>query len=762
MEKVALAIIVKDEIKEVDRIIRDYAHYFTEVYLGIDDAVTYQRCLDNYSQVENIKVYKYPDEYIEDGRVKDFAHKRNWLEEKIKCPYYFRLDTDDEIIGIENLKDILAKVFKENISIVYCNYLYSRDDWGNVNAQHYRETIIKVDDNLYWNKPIHENILPKTTKDHRIVLDKSLVINHLAKPEKLSISFERNVKYLLDEYNKDKENTDPRTLAYLGRMLFSAGSHKEALFFLQKHIEKSGWDEDRYESWCQIAEIMKQKGELDQAQGAIFEALVEKPSYPSAYFKLHDIYQEQGEWDKAIFWAEEGLKKPVPKTFTLVDPSSYTWRPMLSLSFCYFQKGDFEKAKKLFDIVKKKVPTLPWVQNHEKLYQQAYEHQQYMNHLLWIVEFLREKEETKIKPLIESIPNELQEHEMVAKLKNSFLEPKVWEENEIAIFCGMSGEKWSPKSVETGIGGSEEAVISMSKELTKLGYKVTVYNTCYEDEGEYDGVRYINTHKFNSNDKHNILVAWRMNIFPYIKSVKQKIIWLHDLPITFDWGKEVVDGIDKIIVLSEYHKSLLPKEIPDEKIFVSSNGIVPEQFEELDKIERKLHRIIYASSYNRGLEKILRDWQKIRKEVSDAELHIFYGWEVYDRFVKEGYIKDTGWKQMMIELMKQDGVYEHGRVGHYELLEEYAKSGVYAYPSTYTGEINCIALTKAVACGCNVVTNDFAVLKERSPNAVKDEEFTEEVIRQLKEGKRLEINREYIKENSWETIAKDWKGRLFK
>ena len=46
-----------------------------------------------------------------------------------------------------------------------------------------------------------------------------------------------------------------------------------------------------------------------------------------------------------------------------------------------------------------------------------------------------------------------------------------------------------------GLGGSESAVILMSRELVKLGFEVTVFNNCLDSTnsspGIYDGVRYI-------------------------------------------------------------------------------------------------------------------------------------------------------------------------------------------------------------------------------------------------------------------------------
>jgi len=117
----------------------------------------------------------------------------------------------------------------------------------------------------------------------------------------------------------------------------------------------------------------------------------------------------------------------------------------------------------------------------------------------------------------------------------------------------------------------------------------------------------------------------------------------------------------------------------------------------------------------------------------------------------------------MDKLMSQKGVFEHGRVGHKELLEEYARSHIFAYPCKFVGEINCIALTKAIACGCIAVTNDFAVLPERNPHIVSENgTFTKHLIDTLKAKEfdnKVDIE-QYKKDNSWEVVAKNWSNDL--
>lgn len=767
MQKVRLGLgmIVKDEVGQIERILSSYKHLFSEIQITITHP-------SKRSEIEKL-VASFGGETSYFEWIKDFSAARNFNKEQFKSSdYYLRLDCDDEIPNDKYIIPTAQKALEDGVSIIYGYYDYSRDEWGNTNAGHYRETIIKCDDNLYWNKKIHENILAKDRTSFKIAVNDNVRIKHLITDNHAYESGLRNIEYLLDEYHKDKENTDPRTIAYLGRVFMSVGEFDKAIFFLQKHIEKSGWDEDRYMSWCYLAELFRLKGEYKTAESCCFEAIAEREDYPDAYLKLHDVYFYQDIWRKAEHWGTIGMTKQRPTSMMIDDPSARTWRPALSMSLTCFNLGDFERALKYFNYAKKFVPGLDFIKNNEKLFVEGLENKKFAEKFAWIVSYLREKEPALLPEMANIIPSRMLEEPAFSAYKNNYVNPKVHNNKDIAIFCGQAWEEWGPESVSTGIGGSEEAVINMAKELQSLGWKVTVYNSCGNQEGEHDGVNYVNYYKFNKRDVHNILISWRCNIFKLGAKAKKKIVWLHDVPnyIFNDYDDRI--SFDKVIVLSEYHKSLLLDKVPEDKIYVSSNGLDVSFFNN-HGIERNPKRMIYASSYNRGIEHVLKIWPEIKKEVPEAELHLFYGWETYDKMVREGVV-DNKFKEGFLPLLNQDGVYEHGRVGHRELAAEYMKSGVWVYPSHFP-EISCIAAMKAQVAGCVPVCTDFAALKETVKAGVivqgkADEpsvmdEFKKALIETLKNEEAQSYIRDIVLDKadgfSWTSVAEDWSNVLF-
>lgn len=357
-----------------------------------------------------------------------------------------------------------------------------------------------------------------------------------------------------------------------------------------------------------------------------------------------------------------------------------------------------------------------------------------------------------------------------------------WDNHSIVIYSTFPFhvEDWSPLSVSKGIGGSEEAIIYLSKELVKLGYTVTVFNRCGNMEGEYDGVIYQSVDKFNPQDNFNIFIFHRVWTQPMQMKVKAKktAVWMHDNPQLLSppeesQKSEFLLSFDKLFMLSKFHKSLLPDWIPEDKIFLTTNGINLEDFN-LVGIDRNPIRLISISDYTRGIEHLLIQWQRVLAAVPNAELHIFYGWQGVDALINSPFIKKfpqlPDKKKKLLQLLDQKNVYEHGRIGHLALVEELCKSGIWVYPCHTDAEIFCISAWKAQAAGCVPVVTSCAGLNEtvksgiRIPGPAGSEEtnnaFIEGVIDLLTNHEKQESLRQEalaLKDSfGWDKVAQQW------
>jgi glycosyltransferase involved in cell wall biosynthesis len=130
-------------------------------------------------------------------------------------------------------------------------------------------------------------------------------------------------------------------------------------------------------------------------------------------------------------------------------------------------------------------------------------------------------------------------------------------------------------------------------------------------------------------------------------------------------------------------------------------------------VERNPHRAVYSSSPDRGLLAAVLAWPKVREQVPDAELHVFYGWENQENTAK---LNNDQAQLTQIAHLKQQceattGVVLHGRVNQQELAREFMRSGVLFYP-TWFSETSMITAQEAQAAGLFIVHTGIAALAE--------------------------------------------------
>lgn len=769
---IGLCMIVKDEVADVARIVKHYGKFFDCIYL----TVTNKSKLEEFKtlpQVVDPSVRMIVSEFEWCG---DFSKARNFNFAQADTDYVFWMDADDEIINPEGIAKLIENY--PDINAFYMDYLYHHDQSGNCTMRHKRERIIKNSKLMTWKGRVHESLILESNVFLKTGIVKEVSIKHLATEERNVESHKRNVEILINEWNEHKDQTDPRTISYLAGELTALKRYKEAIKFYEKHIELSGWDEDKYLSWNKLAQNLiqmyletKDNPELlTTAISALVEASLMFPEHPDAYLTIGECYLYLRQWQKAIEWTNTGLTKKVPENLPYYDPTRYSIRPLPVLAFSYLELDEVEKAYAMMKEAMNRAPNNPIIKDNFPFFEKCYNEIQLLKNFINIAKYLEVNDRTKLEKIADIIPQDMAGDDRFIQLRNSYKPAAVWTDNSVVIFCGNSCEEWAPPSTVKGIGGSEEAVIYLSKELTALGYSVTVFNNCGDMEGNYDGVEYKNYWNFNKNDMYNIIISWRVNIFKSSVNGRRKLVWMHDVPFKNEWSVEDYENLDKVIVLSNYHKTLFPG-APEDKIYVSTNGINVADFIETDKkeIHRNPHRIIYSSAHNRGLENLLDMWPDICKEDPLAELHVYYGWQTYDALNSDN--QDMmRWKEQIIKKMQQPGIKDHGRVGHKKLLEEMAKSAIWAYP-TFFPEINCITALKAQATGCFPVFHNLYALQDTCKQgwAVEEKdheamlvEYKDKLINALKVSRELSVDTQKIRdEYAWGNIAKDWSERLF-
>lgn len=759
MSKLALNMIVKDDSEAdiLDRCLSSIASYVDGIFITITNKPDkrLKKVIKKYGG--RISYFKW---------TKDFAEARNFAKKQIPQDYKYMmwLDADDVVVGAEHIPNIVKIMEEQGLTAVYFDYNYEIDpDTGKVNIVHPRERII-LKDAYDWVGSLHETLIPNRKTENAYY--KNVKINHYPLPSAEGKNMLRNLEILEATYKKEGDNHDPRTEFYLARQYFDMGRLKEAEKLFINYLKHSGWDEERALACNYLGLICVRDERVDEAEDYFLRAIKEKPDYPTWYVNLAYLKALQQKWDEATHFLRLFVAVPPPKNSAVYVPLDDELRYYRTLYLVAMGKRKIPEAIEAAEALTKRFPKS---EEFKKLLERVVRLQELVEITKGVEKIVNElklqKEEEKIANLLNSLPISVIDNAYVEKLRQKHLKPKVWGEDTIVYWAGKSFEEWTPDSLKTGLGGSETAIVHLAKEWVKMGYKVTVFGNTGPNEGVYDGVEYLNWYRFNRWDKFNTLIIWRAPWeldFPY--SAKRIWLDLHDVPLVGDFTQDRLKRVDKIFVKSKYHRELLPH-VPDDKFAIITNG-VDKEFAKI-KAKRNKYRLIYASSYDRGLEWILRwGWPIIKKELPKAELHIYYGWNLFDA-VNRNNPERMAWKKEMIKLMNQSGVAEHGRIGHKDLLKEKAKSTIHYYPTDFE-EIDCISVRESALVGCVPVMSHYAALKEK-PYGIRikgnprtrefHEKVAKEIVRLIKTGeieKCREEGKKLAKKETWDKIAEQW------
>lgn len=813
--KIALSMIVKDdtEVNSLKRCLDSVAPYVDGIYLTATQKPhdKLQELANQYGANIDVRPgefnYQIPKKEVkwlqkflgwtptmkEGDVIFKFAEARNSNINFIPDDYdwLFWMDADDVLLGADKLKIIADNAMNGGWESVFMNYIYQAeiDPEGrikNIVIQHSRERLVRIKGEyrkVYkWIGNIHETLIQQRETKKTDTPD--LEVLHLSTNDRFVSAISRNMRVLEHEIYETK-GKDPRPIYYLGKALFDHHTPeaqnraiKLILMYLSPENHESnmsGWKEERAQAWEYLGEIYRELRQYNNSIKALMNSLIEYPQLTSVYMSLAVTCMMREDFDSARFWAIFGSRIPISQSTLVSNPRDIASRKYEVIYNSGLKTNRIDEAWAACQKLKEMYPDDATIDEQWRFINETREIRDQLKNFADMSNYLAKTGQSeKLRALVSSAPSQLYGNPYYENIKHDLFPPKDWTDKEIALYCGPQFTAWDATSVENTtsfVGGSEEAVIYMAKELAKLGWRPVVYADPLK-EGIYDGVEYLSHYKFNPRDNFNILIYWRAVSWVDMNcNAKQTYLWAHDVLNPVEFSEERVKKFTKIFVLSQAHRENLP-DVPDDKIVISSNGFY-EHLPEL-KADNDPKKVIYTSSYDRGLENLLEIWSEVKKEVPDAELHVFYGWLLFKHFYK-GNPERMSWMRKMEELLKQPGVTEHGRVSQPE-MEKWMKScGIWAYPSHFY-EINCISGIKAQAYGSVPVVTDYAALKQTvqygkkvegevydnfglSPELKKS--FTEELIKALKDGDWQKDQREKMtlpvrEKYSWEKIAKDW------
>jgi glycosyltransferase involved in cell wall biosynthesis len=303
-----------------------------------------------------------------------------------------------------------------------------------------------------------------------------------------------------------------------------------------------------------------------------------------------------------------------------------------------------------------------------------------------------------------------------------------------------------------GLGGSESATILMAKELTKLGFKVTIFNNCNKDsklarEGTYDGVQYFDNTilDYKSDFKFDIVISLR-TIIPFITpnlykqfegynpqrysaitaNARHKAVWMHD---TFANGDLILEDlliqghIDEVFTLSDFHSTYVMNcdhgkrrnmEVLKHKFFQTRNGIVTYK-NDVDIRKKDPHLYVFNAAFTKGMAPLVNDiWPKIKEKIPEAKLICIGGFYVFPGQELDAQGKE--WTKMSNDPKNKNlGIEFTGVIKQSEIADILERASYKLFPGAFP-ETFGISSLEAIAYNTPLITTRFGALEETAVN----------------------------------------------
>lgn len=319
----------------------------------------------------------------------------------------------------------------------------------------------------------------------------------------------------------------------------------------------------------------------------------------------------------------------------------------------------------------------------------------------------------------------------------------------IVFHVGYSSSPWN--CYTPGLGGTEQCVNKLAVSLATRGHKLFVvgqveHTTILTKQTDEVAIQYLPLESFDKLPK-DIDVLVGVSYLHFYKhyncaQIGKVLFWLHNEE-PFNWFEgdemseediqESYDLCDSIICLTNWHKEHFLSYNPrlENKIKIIGNGI---SLSDIQKAEYKVPgSYLYSSHPERGLDKLLNEWESIKQKRPYATLAIAtpaYGLEYYNENFAE-----------KVKSLEDLNVTFLGSLSTKELYKRMGTTETWYYPTDYN-ETYCITALEMMAHDVIVDTNEIAGLKETINGFNKSTD-------------KEKIN-EYVKTRDWFNVGDEW------
>ena len=471
----------------------------------------------------------------------DFAAARNASFALATSEWVMWADSDDVLVGGENLRPTVARFTDPEARVrLLAKYEYALDEEGRPLIEQWRERIVRRAHPYSWKNPVHEFL----TADDGVNGDVKLeTVTWRHQREINQARSERNLQILEAHAARlgDAAERDAWLQLNLGLEKRRSQRHEEALTHFARYVAASSRTDEQALACLEAAESALALGPLN-------------PQHQEA----------------AIVWCERG--QGFRRCFETLFAEA-------TVQFVRGATGDrdaLEMSRKLVLAALAEPPTVtplavkPQDRSHNapELLRVIYETLEDWGGAVEACDLLlRAQGGNALIAMQRRRYERLDGRALVTGGGKAAL--------DIVIACGPTIEEWNPKTAaERGIGGSETAVIEVSRRLAAVGHQVRVYTDCGAP-AVHDGVWWLPTALISEAGAPDVAVVWRnAQMLDFFRGAKARVVWAHDTQVHHLTDERAMIA-DRVLGLSAWHVEELRKRhgLHPAQTFQTRNGI---------------------------------------------------------------------------------------------------------------------------------------------------------------------------------------------
>lgn len=403
--------------------------------------------------------------------------------------------------------------------------------------------------------------------------------------------------------------------------------------------------------------------------------------------------------------------------------------------------------------------------------------------------------------------------------------PRYQEKNKVKLaIVDIPGMSYDGSTLSRrGLGGSESAVILVAKELAQIGFDVTVFNGCNEDDsnpGVYDGVVYRPITDIEHDPCLFDVVVSSRTVMPFVtenfygmqinttrqypyqmfaklrNNAKFKVFWMHD---TFSWGDDAIEdlvvsgAVNEIWCLSDFHTMYVmncnhgkPRnyEVLRRHMWITRNGLRP-YYDQVDIDKKDPNLFFFNANMSKGLNSLLHTiWPRVKQQIPQAKLKIIGGFYKLGNAFSEEHDQEKRFRELVGDAINDPSIEFTGVISQQRVAEICAEASYFLYPAELpeTYGISCL---ESLYANTPLLTCRFGALEETAtehsymidyaivPNGLyphinpgtQADAFVKMVVdayRNPAELRRRQLALDEIKDLvGWDVTALQWKHHLY-